>query len=209
LREAVGRRGGPHKFDPTVRALARAAKPVGRDQEETYMEVCIGQCHGGWETDDGFVVVPSGTTLFLFQEPGESMLASYADRHSEDSAAKLQELQGKAFMKVPADSIVPDYSTSPLGEKDANFFKENLDPDVVVTGSEGEHLSDYLKQAHGANVYWFACQAFMETDLDQIFGETLGSALAGIGKFFGLPVRSSSTDLQTMLEAHPDKVKRV
>jgi hypothetical protein len=63
-----------------------------------------------------------------------------------------------------------------------SIFKEYLDPDVVVTGSEGERLSDYLRQTSGstANVYWFACQAFMETDLDQIFGESLGSMLSGV-----------------------------
>ena len=175
------------------------------------MEVAIGQCHGGWSDEDGFVVVPSGSTLYLFQEPGSLMSARWADKKSELSSNGLQQLQSIAFMTIPAESIVPDYSTSPLAPEDGNFFKENLDPDVVVTGSEGEKLSDYLRQTSGstANVYWFACQAFMETDLDQIFGESLGSMLSGVGKFFGLPVRSSSDDLRVMLEAHPDKVKRV
>ena len=39
----------------------------------------ISQVHGSWAEADGYVAIPAGTTLHLFQEPGNVMINTQAD----------------------------------------------------------------------------------------------------------------------------------
>ena len=127
------------------------------------MEIVVGGCHGGWnEATDGYVKIPSGCTLYIFQEPGSLMSASVGAAVAHFSESDLQSLQGSQVMKLEADDIVPDYLTTTLEAELRPYFEGNTDPNVVQVGGDGMHLSEVLAQAKG-NLYWFSCQAFMGT----------------------------------------------
>ena len=134
--------------------------PRGPRREVPAMEVVIGVCHGGWDPSDGFVRIPDGVNLFLFQEPGVPMDASVADYGASSTSQRLQELQSSAMLPLTGGDVVPDYRTSALSQEDVVYFESNPDPEVAVVPADGQYLSEILAQTQG-NVYWFACQSFI------------------------------------------------
>ncbi len=150
-------------------------------------EVVVGQCHGGWSASDGFVAIPPGTYLYLFQQPGDLMDPSYADETALSLASALVAKQGKAAWKLEPGDIVYDYGTSPLTDNDYLDAFGNLDilqgpsaQGVTIVGGT-EKLSDVLRANKGNNIYWLACQAYAgvpsneEDELEQ-YGRLLTDA---------------------------------
>jgi hypothetical protein len=138
------------------------------------MEVVIGRCHGGWSPEDGFVRIPEGVSLFLFQEPRAVMDAWDADRLAMLPSQYLQKIQPYAVLPLIAGDVVPDYRTEPLTSEDADYFTSNPDPDVAVVPADGMYLSELLAQTQG-NVYWFACQAFIKEPDPNAYQEAVAS----------------------------------
>jgi hypothetical protein len=198
----------------------------------------ISQVHGSWSESDGYVAIPSGTTLHLFQEPGNTMIASQADWGAVASAQKLEDLdeimklfaaysqqeidadlkkqdywiQNVAFneegfeeqmqkyvdklkrsvanLKTQAalplieDDIIYDYQISSLDKSDQVFDADKpgdpsvtrirseilgrvSDRDIMFAEDAEKHLSDYLKDHQGWDIYWFACQYGAATQPDK------------------------------------------
>jgi hypothetical protein len=57
-------------------------------------KILISQVHGGWKEENGFVAIPEGTTLYLFQEPGNVMFGAQADWGAFASIETLSDLAG-------------------------------------------------------------------------------------------------------------------
>lgn len=131
-------------------------------------EVVVGRCHGGWNKDDGFVAIPDGTHLFLFQDPGESMDPDVADAGALSTKERLIAKQGSANWHLEPGDIAYNYLTQTLRESD--FKSESVwsgpaAQDVEIVGGD-LMLFDVLKQYKGNNIYWFACQAYAAANPD-------------------------------------------
>ncbi|MDE3203515.1 MAG: hypothetical protein KGQ66_04760 [Acidobacteriota bacterium] len=125
-------------------------------------EVVVGRCHGGWDASDGFVVIPDGTHLFLFQDPGESMDPDVADEGALSTKDRLIANQSSATWHLEPGDIAYNYLTQTLRESD--FASESVwsgpaAQDVEIVGGD-MMLFDVLQQYKGNNIYWFACQAY-------------------------------------------------
>lgn len=70
----------------------------------------ISQVHGNWQEEYGYVAIPDGTTVYLFQEPGSSMLLEQADWGAIASAKELKDLDGiKEVFEAAARASIEDF----------------------------------------------------------------------------------------------------
>lgn len=204
----------------------------------------ISQVHGSWSKSDGYVAIPSRTTLHLFQEPGNVMINTQADWGAVASAQKLADLpemmklfeayarevvdedlkreeywinniafnepgfeeqlriyidklkqsvanlKSLAVLPLIEDDIIYDYKISSLTKQDQVFdagkpgdpsvtrirsaiLGKVSDTDVMFAEGTEKHLSDYLKDYQGWDIYWFACQYGAATQPDKETQEML------------------------------------
>jgi hypothetical protein len=143
-------------------------------------EVVVGRCHGGWSKSDGFVAVPDGTHLFLFQDPGESMAAKIADAGALSTKDALISRQGEANWHLEGGDIAYNYLTQPLGSHDVVWSGPQAEG-VEVVGGEMK-LFDVLKAHKGNNIYWFACQAYAAAHPSQELGDMAKAEEEGLLK---------------------------
>ncbi len=121
-------------------------------------EVVVGRCHGGWGPDEGWVQVPSGTTVYLFLDSFRAMHADDADRAVLSSPDDLRAMQGAASQVVNAFRTINNYGIQSLSDDDV-VTEGPLQSGVELVNEEGLHLSDIFDKYKGSNIYWFACQA--------------------------------------------------
>jgi hypothetical protein len=131
-------------------------------------EVVIGRCHGGWSRGDGFVEIPSSTTLYLFEDHMATMSAEFADAGILMSTDGLRSMQGKAKYTLGAGKVCYNYTTEALKPDDV-VWEGPLDRDIELVDA-GLSLADALAKYKGNPVYWFACQYAVEAaegDIDE------------------------------------------
>jgi hypothetical protein len=123
-------------------------------------KVVIGQVHGGWTPEEGYVAIPSGTNLYLFDDPGKPMNAHIADWGANLGSAELEEIKDSVQWTLQTDDIIQDYGLQSLRSEDVSFWDGKQHDGVTLYNEDGKHLSDVFKDHAGKDIYWFCCQSF-------------------------------------------------
>lgn len=123
-------------------------------------KVVIGQVHGGWAPEEGYVAVPPGTKVYLFDDPGKPMNAHVADWGANLGSEELEEILDSVQWTLEPGDIIQDYGLQSLRATDTTFWDGKEHPGVTLYNTDGNHLSDVFQEHPNKDVYWFCCQSF-------------------------------------------------